>query len=465
MIRENQKVLNRMNVLTDAAVIILSVALAYWVRFVVFEGESGHIPLTYYIQASLFFTPFLLVLYSSFGLYDSFRNKNFSSEFSLILKADLIGTIVIIAVFFVFEVVNISRWVLVIFFLISTLLVALKRLFLRRLLRTYREKGFNQKRVVIIGNGPLAKEYLAVIQRDKSLGYLVTGSVSKGKLTGTPRLGDIPELTKVLDENQPDEVVAALEIEDYRFMTDVIHACEKAGSKLSIIPFYSKYMPAHPYIDEVDGIPLVNIRRIPLDNIVNALMKRLMDIIGALVLILLSSPFMLLAAIGIKLTSPGPVIFRQTRVGLGKKSFTMYKFRSMRVNNEQSSAWSTNTDPRKTKFGSFLRKFSIDELPQFFNVLKGDMSLVGPRPELPYFVDQFKESVPLYMVKHQVRPGITGWAQVSGFRGDTSIPKRIEHDIYYIENWSMIFDIKILLMTLFRGLVNQEKMVRNGQTN
>ena len=185
--------------------------------------------------------------------------------------------------------------------------------------------------------------------------------------------------------------------------------------------------------------------------------KRAFDIVGAAVLIVVTSPLMLLAAVGVKLSSPGPIIFRQIRVGKNKKEFYMYKFRSMRVNAKEQTGWSRDVDPRKTAFGSFIRKFSIDELPQFFNVLKGDMSLVGPRPEVPHFVEQFKEEIPRYMVKHQVRPGITGWAQVNGLRGDTSIRERIEHDLYYIENWNILFDVKILLMTLFRA-VNKEKI-------
>lgn len=257
---------------------------------------------------------------------------------------------------------------------------------------------------------------------------------------------------------EADEVIAGLGAEDYERMPLVIQACEHTGTKLSLIPFYAKYMPPHPQFDSLNGLPLINLRRIPLDNLGNAFMKRAMDIVGALVLIVLSSPVMLFAAIGVKFSSPGPVIFRQKRVGLNKKPFYMYKFRSMRVNASSDTGWSTNSDPRKTRFGSFIRKFSIDELPQFFNVLKGDMSLVGPRPELPHFVDQFKEEIPLYMVKHQVRPGITGWAQVNGLRGDTSIKERIEHDVYYIENWSILLDIKILFLTLFKGFVNQEKL-------
>ena len=264
---------------------------------------------------------------------------------------------------------------------------------------------------------------------------------------------------QILDKRKPDEVVAALEMEDYPRLTHIIQACEKTGVKLSLIPFYAQYMPAHPQIDALGDLPLINLRRIPLDNLGNAFLKRSMDIVGSLLLIVLTSPLMLFAAIGVKLSSPGPVIFKQRRIGRNKRPFYMYKFRSMYLNDSEDTAWSTNGDARRTRFGAFIRKFSIDELPQFFNVLKGDMSLVGPRPEVPHYVEQFKEEVPLYMVKHQVRPGITGWAQVNGLRGDTSIAERIRHDIYYIENWTLLFDVKILFMTLFKGVVNEEKLV------
>ena len=217
-------------------------------------------------------------------------------------------------------------------------------------------------------------------------------------------------------------------------------------------------MPARPQFDSLNGLPMINLRRIPLDNLGNAFMKRAMDIAGSLVLLLVFSPVMLITAVGVRLSSPGPVIFKQKRVGLGKKEFYMYKFRSMRVNSGSDTSWSQNHDSRKTRFGAFIRKFSIDEFPQFLNVLKGDMSLVGPRPEIPHFVEQFQEKIPLYMVKHQVRPGITGWAQVHGLRGNTSIEDRIRHDIFYIENWTLLLDIKILLMTVFKGVVNAETL-------
>ena len=298
------------------------------------------------------------------------------------------------------------------------------------------------------------------MQADRTLGFCIDHYLApRDCLPGISYLGTYDAIGNVLDRQNPDEVVIALEADEYTYLQSIIASSEKNGVKVSLIPFYNKFMPSRPSIDEIGDVSLVNLRHIPLDNIGNAFLKRAMDIVGSLILIICTSPLMLFAAVGVKLSSPGPILFRQERVGLNKKPFYMYKFRSMRVNDRQATGWSTNSDPRKTKFGSFIRKFSIDELPQFFNVLKGDMSLVGPRPELPFFVNQFKESIPLYMVKHQVRPGITGWAQVNGFRGDTSIQGRIEHDIYYIENWTLLFDIKILFMTIFK-FSNSETIVK-----
>ena len=210
--------------------------------------------------------------------------------------------------------------------------------------------------------------------------------------------------------------MVSIDYEEFPTLQYIIEVCEKTGIKVSIIPFYIKYIPATPYIDEVEGISLINIRKIPLDNLIAYLTKRSMDIVGASLGLWLCSPILLATAVGIKLTSPGNIIFKQTRIGYNRKPFTIYKFRSMRIDADQK-VWSKEHDNRITKIGVFIRKCSIDELPQLWNVLKGDMSLVGPRPELPHFVDQFKENIPMYMIKHQVRPGITGWAQVNGWRG------------------------------------------------
>lgn len=458
MIKENQQTLNRINGLTDVLILFPCMILAYGIRFIVFQGEPGHIGLSYYIYAVLFMAPLFWLLYSLMGLYDSFRSKNFLAEFSLLLRSNALLFAMLLAFFFVYKEFHLSRWTLLIFFVLATLAVALKRWLLRRLLRAFRDKGYNLKHILLIGCGEQARAYCEAITSDRTLGYRIDSYLApRDCLPGLSYLGSYEAVSKVLARINPDEVVIALEAEEYHYLPDILTNSEKNGVKVSLIPFYNKYMPAHPVFDEVGGVSLVNIRRIPLDNIGNAFLKRAMDIIGALLLIVLTSPLMLFAVIGVKLSSPGPILFKQMRVGLAKKPFYMYKFRSMRVNDKQATGWSTNHDPRKTKFGAFIRKFSIDELPQFFNVLKGDMSLVGPRPELPFFVNQFKESVPLYMVKHQVRPGITGWAQVNGFRGDTSIQGRIEHDIYYIENWTILFDIKILFLTIFR-FTNSEKL-------
>ncbi|MGO5028012.1 undecaprenyl-phosphate glucose phosphotransferase [Candidatus Agathobaculum pullicola] len=458
MIKENQKTLNQINGLTDVLLLFPCMLLAYFIRFVLFQGEPGHIALSYYLYATVCIIPLLWFLYSLMGLYDSFRAKNFLTEFSLLLRCNAILFGLMLAFFFVFKEFHLSRWTLLIFFALATLFITAKRWFLRRILRTLREKGYNLKHVLLIGCGEQARTYYQAIRQDRTLGFSIDHYLApRDCLPGISYLGNYNALSKVLDRINPDEVVIALEADEYPYLQGIISNSEKHGIKVSLIPFYSRFMPAHPVYDEVGGIALVNIRHIPLDNIGNAFVKRGMDIIGSLLLILVTSPLMLFAVVGVKLSSPGPILFKQERVGLNKKTFYMYKFRSMRVNDKQTTGWSTNIDPRKTKFGSFIRKFSIDELPQFFNVLKGDMSLVGPRPELPYFVNQFKEEIPLYMVKHQVRPGITGWAQVNGFRGDTSIQGRIEHDLYYIENWTFLLDIKILFMTVFR-FANSEKL-------
>ena len=255
-----------------------------------------------------------------------------------------------------------------------------------------------------------------------------------------------------------DEVILALEPDEIGVTQSVIEVCEKCGTKICVIPFYNDVIPTRPTIDMVGEIKLIQLRTTPLDDPLNAFVKRTFDAAASFFLLILLSPLFLFLAAAIKLSSPGPIFFKQERIGLNKKTFVMYKFRSMKVNDKQDTAWSTSTDDRRTWIGALMRKTSLDELPQLFNTLKGDMSLVGPRPEIPYFVEQFRETVPLYMVKYQVRPGMTGWAQVNGYRGDTSIPARVEHDLWYIENWSVGLDIKILFMTAFGGMVNSEKV-------
>ena len=462
MIKENQRLLNRLHVLTDGAVLYLSLPAAFWIRFCLLPNGIITVPLSQYLALGTILTAVQLFAYAAFGLYQSFRKTRLRRELEKLWLAGALVMGALLSFLFVQHYIDFSRLTLVVWFVLSAGALSCKRVLLRRGLRYFRQRGYNQKHVLLVGGGEMARTYWETVRWDRELGYAVAGYVSSRPeqgLEGLKWLGGYDKLGKMLDKFRPDEAVCAIVAEDYGRMAEIIEACEKAGTKLSIIPFYAKYMPSNPQFDELEGIPLLNFRRIPLDNWANAFCKRAMDIVGSLALILVTSPVMLACAAGVKLSSPGPVLFKQERIGRDKKPFYMYKFRSMRVNTGENTAWSRDHDGRKTKFGAFMRKCSLDELPQFFNVLKGDMSLVGPRPEIPYYVEKFKEDVPLYMVKHQVRPGITGWAQVNGLRGDTSIKARVEHDVYYIEHWSLLFDIEILLTTVFRGkFVNSEAL-------
>ena len=264
-------------------------------------------------------------------------------------------------------------------------------------------------------------------------------------------IGNTSILEELLATNKYDEIAITLSIDEFSKLERIVAVCEKSGVHTKFIPDYNNIIPTKPYTEDLDGLPVIHVRHVPLSSSFNNAIKRIVDILGSLVALLLFSIPMLVLACIIKITSPGPLIFKQMRIGLHNREFPMYKFRSMRVQDakEEKKAWTTKDDPRVTPIGKFMRKTNMDELPQIFNVLKGDMSLVGPRPERPFFVEKFKDEIPRYKVKHQVRPGMTGWAQVNGYRGDTSITRRIECDLYYVENWTIMLDFKILFLTFF----------------
>ena len=326
----------------------------------------------------------------------------------------------------------------------------------------YAKKGLNQKQIILVGYSRAAEEYIDRIEANPQWGYIVRGILDDNVPAGTVYkgikvIGRIANLTVILPANRLDEIAITLGLSEYYRLEEIVAMCEKSGVHTKFIPDYNKIIPTKPYTEDILGLPVINIRYVPLSNTFNSMVKRVMDIFGSIAAIIVSSPVMLLMCILIKATSPGPLIYRQERVGLHNKTFWMYKFRSMEIQpeSEEKKAWTVKNDPRVTGIGKFMRRTSIDELPQLFNILKGDMSLVGPRPERPFFVEKFREEIPRYMVKHQVRPGLTGWAQVNGYRGDTSIRKRIDCDLYYIENWSIGFDIKILFLTIFKGFINK----------
>ncbi len=468
MIKKNQQFLNFFNGATDFITVILSYSFAVWFWLDLLNNTGNNIAASHSIQrgaalSACAYALAMVMLFAILGLYNPSRIRPVRREFLIVVEANALGILAVGALLFLFRQEEFSRGVLGVFFIMDSLLLCIKRLLFHGWLSYMRRNGYNLKHVYVIGTGSLACNYAQNIKKQPYFGFAIDGYFGDGnppderKLLGSfADFMALPQLPVSVDE-----VVIALAPDETQWIEPVISICEKSGTKVSVIPFYNDIIPSKPTIEIIGNTKLINLRSNPLDNFGYAALKRLGDIVLSVLALILLSPLFLIAAIGIKLTMAGPILFKQTRVGKNKRNFQILKFRSMRINDSQETGWTTTDDDRRTRFGSFLRKFSIDELPQLINVIKGDMSLVGPRPETPYYVENFKESIALYMVKHQVRPGITGWAQVNGYRGDTSISKRIEHDIWYIENWSLGLDLIILLRTALGGWINKEHLV-NG---
>ena len=464
MIKENQKHFNRLQVVIDAFVIALSYFLAWVIKFYApfLNDNVGRLPFRVYMSALLFIVPGYLILNYAFNMYTPKRMQGRRLELSNIIKANTIGMFLFVGALYLVKQIDFSRHVIVIFYVVNIFLETVSRNLIRLGLRQMRSKGYNQKHVLLVGYSRAAEEYIDRILANPQWGYKVRGILDDHIEAGTEYkgikvLGRIANLMVILPQNHLDEIAITLGLNEYYRLEQIVALCEKSGVHTKFIPDYNRIIPTKPYTEDILGLPVINIRYVPLSNTFNALIKRIMDLGGALAAIVLFSPVMLFSVIMIKITSPGPLIYKQERVGLHNRNFMMYKFRSMDVQppEEEKKAWTVKDDPRVTNFGKFMRKTSIDELPQLFNVLRGEMSLVGPRPERPFFVEKFREEIPRYMIKHQVRPGLTGWAQVNGYRGNTSIRKRIEYDLYYIENWTIGLDIKILFLTVFKGFVNK----------
>lgn len=464
VIKDNQKLLNRLHVVMDALVIVFSYVAAWYLRFKsgIFELDPWFLSLQEYMKVLFFIVPGYLILYYAFQLYTPKRVQGRRLEAWHIMQANSIGLMAFILLLYLTKQPDFSRTMIFIFFCVNVFCEVLMRNIIREILRNMRTQGYNQKHILLIGYSRAAEQYIDRIKSHPEWGYIVRGiladNVPRGtEYRGVKVLGRTENLTIILPENKLDEIAITLGLAEYHKLEHIVGMCEKSGVHTKFIPDYNNIIPTKPYTEDLLGLPVINIRHVPLNNMLNAVMKRCVDIFGSLVAIILFSPIMAVVAIIIKVTAPGPLIFKQERIGLQNKPFYMYKFRSMIVQEakEEKAGWTTKNDPRVTPIGKFIRKTSIDELPQLFNILKGDMSLVGPRPERPQFVEKFSEEIPRYRVKHQVRPGLTGWAQVNGYRGDTSIRKRIEYDLYYIENWTLGFDFKIIFLTFFKGFVNK----------
>lgn len=452
----------------DALAIIIAYSLAYLI--IASRKDAIALPARFYFSVLVIIVPAALILNWMNGMYAPKRSLSKRRELGGIFTSNTILLLLFTLVLFLGSknqyIYNFSRSLIIYFYVFTMVLETIERAAIRLALRDIRKKGYNSKEVLLVGYSRAAEGFIDRCRMNPEWGYRIRGILDDRRKAGyeykkIPVIGSIGSLSNQLEENKIentlDEIVITLSLQDYDYLEDIVNECEKSGVHTKFVPDYNNIIPTIPQIEDVQGLPVINIRRLPLSEGVNAFFKRSVDIFGSLFGLVIFSPVMLITMIAVKCSSPGPVFYKQERVGRHGKSFNMYKFRSMVVQEEddEKKEWTTRNDPRVTGVGRFIRKTSIDEMPQFWNILKGDMSLVGPRPERPQFVEKFKEEIPHYMIKHQVRPGLTGWAQVNGYRGDTSIEARIEHDLYYIENWTAGFDFKIMFLTIFKGFINK----------
>ncbi len=422
------------------------------------QGMPDH-----YIKATLIAVALTAIIFPVCMVYRVWRGSSILSEIKSLTIAWLtVGLLLTWAAFVTKSGLNFSRMWIGLWFISAWVVFVGLRVIMRIALRWLRSSGFNQRHLVIIGAGEQATVVAKRLQHSTWFGLEISAlfwpeaGVLPAALRGKKQITDIAELRQYVDEKAVDQVWISLPHSDEEIIRKVIVALEGSPVEIRYVPDIFEYQLMHHALSEVAGVPVVNISYSAINGL-NRVIKTVEDYVLSVVLLVLASPLMLIIALGVKLSSPGPVLFRQKRVGWNEQEFSMFKFRSMPVEAEKATGpvWASKLDRRATPFGSFLRKTSLDELPQLFNVLKGEMSLIGPRPERPVFVEQYKDEVPHYMKKHLVKAGLTGWAQVHGWRGNTCLHTRIEHDLYYIENWTLLLDIKIFIMTIFRGLVNK----------
>ncbi|MBP3657389.1 MAG: exopolysaccharide biosynthesis polyprenyl glycosylphosphotransferase [Clostridia bacterium] len=454
---ENSQLSTRTHTLLVALISYLTFPAAFFIRFVLMDGYISYTQIYYHVMGVIS----ALMHYVIYSLI--FNNKmdfsrRFGKQVQRTIACESIGFMITLASLYLAELANISRMAVFFSYALNVLLISLKHRIYINWIRSVRRSGQLHRRILLVGEGSTALRYAQTVLTQPEAGHRLVGYVaSEEQPFGGEYLGGYDALEEALASSMPDEAIIALSAKEYIHIDHIIDVCEHHGVPLRIIPCYEERVSSSVSPSVFEGIKMIGIRDIPLNGLYNALIKRMMDVVISLLMLIILSPLMLFTAIGVKLSTHDTVFFRQVRVGKDKKPFEMLKFRSMRKNDGEQTAWSRNQDDRRTFFGAIIRKLSIDELPQLINVLRGDMSLVGPRPEIPCYVEQFRDEVPLYMIRHMVKPGMTGLAQINGCRGDTSIDERIRHDIYYIEHWTIWMDLRILLGTL-TAVVNDEKI-------
>jgi Undecaprenyl-phosphate glucose phosphotransferase len=447
----------------DAAVIGLAWLTAYWIRFYlpIVEVTKGLPSFDKYSALSPLIIILWMMIFSAFKIYKSRRMLVQSHEIYLIFKAHAIALLIFIALTYLFSEYKYSRVVILYFGGIGAAGLLFFRILLRTLLREIRRKGYNLRHVLGVGEGAALEMLIQSIEKFPELGIRLVGVVTHEKsraksIRGKPVLGHFEEIHHIIESSKVDQILLALPRSQYTELDRILQLLKDETIDIQLIPDIHEYITLGCEIEDFDGLPIVNINDSPLQGW-GALAKRITDItLSGLVLILLL-PLFLMISIAIKLSSKGPSLYSQERMGMDGRTFEILKFRSMTIDAESKTGavWANQNDDRRTGLGSFLRRTSIDELPQLWNVLKGDMSLVGPRPERPVFVRKFRHEIPHYMLRHKVKAGITGWAQVNGWRGNTSLSRRIECDLYYIRHWSYWLDLKIIFLTIWKGFVNK----------
>jgi Undecaprenyl-phosphate glucose phosphotransferase len=447
-------------IIADAAVIYTGFLLAYWIRF--YSGlipvPKGYPPPEMYVLGSAVAVLLFLFIFRALGFYVRPQTGTFGDKLPRLVRACGWGFLITVAMTSLIRTPHeFARWVILISLVTVPLLLVIQRFILFRLELHYAKHREVVNRVVILGTDSVAARIKLALKQEPRLRSRVIAFLRTSDAVSDPAIpaelirGRLDELENLVAGGEVDQVILADPALPHDRTAEIILCCERGLVSFMLVPDLYSVLTTKVHVESVGEIPLIGLSKWPLDYFWNRVTKRVEDIVGSLVGLLISSPVIAVAVPVIKLTSPGPVFYRQERCGEGGERFFIYKLRTMNAEAEAETGpvWATEGDPRRTKFGTFLRQYNLDELPQFWNVLTGDMSLVGPRPERPHFVEQFKEDISRYMWRHVSKPGMTGWAQVNGLRGNTDIRERIKYDLYYLENWSLSFDFKILMKTLF----------------
>jgi len=464
MLKKHSKFFETLVLLLDLVTLSCSWILAYFLRFYlpVVPVSKGIPPFFTYLTLLLVMLPLWYIVFKAFGLY---RPRRISSKFAEIMdiaKGTTIAILILVSLTFFVRKYEFSRLTFVYFGIICVIALCVERILFRELLRLIRKRGYNLRHALIVGTGSLGQDVTDRVHSHPELGIKIRGFLCEdnsqigNELKGFKVLDTFENVRNVVMNQNIDMVLITLPLSAHERLKRILDDIGDEMVSIMLIPDLIELATLRGGIGEFEGMPIISLRDTPLYGW-NVVVKRVTDIVLSTTILLAVSPLMLVISLLVKATSIGPVFYRQERMGLDGRIFSMLKFRTMETQAEKETGpvWAAKSDSRKTIIGSFLRKTSMDELPQFFNVLKGDMSIVGPRPEREFFIQQFRSKIPKYMLRHKMKAGITGWAQISGWRGNTSLEKRIEYDIYYIENWSLRFDLEIMWLTIWRGLVNK----------